>query len=84
MEVQCLDDSNRPSVIPISKWVKKGNLYNVLEVVKCNVQGGILGFKLEEIQLGADELPYKYFAATRFSIPIPDNIVEEIEELQAV
>jgi len=54
----------------------------VLEVIKCNPQGGLLGFKLAEIELGADELPYQYFAARRFRIPEPEKTIEEeVEEL---
>lgn len=68
-KVVCVDDSNRPNDIPLSKWVKKGHQYTVTKVAKLLVQGGTLGFKLEEINI--DEcFPYQYFAAHRFAIPV--------------
>lgn len=72
---------SRPNEIPISKWLVKGHEYTVLEAIKCNPQGGILGYKLAEIDLTGCE-PYLYFAANRFRIPVPDKTIEEeIEEL---
>lgn len=84
MEVECINDKDFPNQIPLHKHPKKGNMYTVIKVVKCNVQGGLLGYELEEIQLGPDELPYKYFSANRFGNTIPSNVLEEIEELVAV
>lgn len=82
MKVIAENVSGRPNEIPISKWLVKGTEYTVIEAVKCNPQGGLLGFKLAEIELGADELPYQYFAANRFRIPTPEKTIkEEIEEL---
>jgi len=69
-------------IISVNKWIKEGEIYHVLNATKCNVQGGILGFELQEITLGPDELPYKYFDANRFRIPVSDKTIEEeIEEL---
>ena len=68
-KVICMDDSNRPDGIPISSWIKKGNTYTVLEVAKMRMQGGVLGFKLEEINIDGC-FPYQFFAAKRFGIPI--------------
>ena len=84
-KVICLDDSNRPDGIPTSKWVKKGNPYTVIEVSKLIMQGGMLGFKLQEINLD-DCIPYQYFAASRFGIPAEDLTKAEVKEkeLEAV
>ncbi len=71
--------SNRPNEIPISKWLVKNQKYTVLEVVKCKMQGGLLGFKLEEIDLSGC-FPYLFFAANRFRLPKEDEV--EVEELQ--
>ena len=68
-KVICLNDGNRPNDIPSSKWVKKGTEYTVIEVAKLRIQGGILGFKLAEINID-EYFPYQYFAASRFGIPL--------------
>lgn len=81
MTVICLNNKNRPNCIPTSKWdlLIEGNPYTVIKMMKCNVQGGILGFKLAEIDLSGCE-PYEYFAANRFGIPVKDNKEELVEE----
>ena len=35
-KVICINDTDKPSDIPNSKWIKKGNLYTVNKVVKMN------------------------------------------------
>ena len=78
----CIDSSNRPNDIPTSKWVVKGNEYTVVKAAKMNVQGGILGFQLAEIDL-SDCVPYLYFAASRFKEkePLPEKEEEKVKEL---
>ena len=80
--VICIDDSDKPDGIPTSKWVKKGQEYTVIEVSKMLIQGGMLGFKLEEINIDSC-FPYQYFAARRFGIPIQqqDWVEEELNKL---
>lgn len=67
MITECIDDSGRPNDIPTSQWIVKGNEYTVISVWKMNMQGGILGFELAEVNL-AGCAPYKYYAANRFKI----------------
>ena len=50
--VECINNKNIPNEIPISKHPKLNTPYTVIEAVKCKMQGGILGFKLAEIELG--------------------------------
>jgi hypothetical protein len=79
-KVICIDDKNRPDGIPTSKWVKKDQEYTVIHIGKLNLQGGILGFKLEELNID-DCFPYQFFAATRFALPKKDkSLIEKIEE----
>lgn len=81
-EVQCIDSSNRPNEIPVTKWIKEGKVYSVINIEKCNIQGGLIGYQLEEIDLKGCE-PYLFFSAYRF-IPLqpPQEIEEEeLEEL---
>ncbi len=80
-KVICLDDSNRPESIPTSKWIKKGESYTVIKIGKLLIQNGLVGFKLQEVNID-DCYPYQFFSAKRFGIPTPDKwIEEELERL---
>lgn len=80
MKIICKDDTHRPAEIPISKWVIKGQEYTPTGILKCNSQGGILGFILKEIDLTGCE-PYKCFSIHRFAVPVEDKVLEEELEL---
>lgn len=84
IKVICIDDSNRPDGIPISKWVKKDQFYTVIQISKLPIQGNILGVKLLELNID-DCFPYTFFAANRFAIPTQsqmwaDETLERIKE----
>jgi hypothetical protein len=81
MLVVCIDDSHRPNDIPTSKWIVKGNEYNVIGVYKMNMQNGILGYDLAEINLNGCA-PYKYYAASRFKIKELKPEVEAVEKTE--
>lgn len=76
--VTCIDAANRPNDIPTSKWVIKGNDYTVIKVSKMNIQGGILGYQLAEVNLEGCA-PYLFYAASRFKIKEiqPNKAVEK-------
>lgn len=64
----CIDDKNRPEVIPISKWVKDGDEYHITHVYFHKIQeGGIQGVTLYEKPLGEECYPYETFRITRFA-----------------
>lgn len=69
MEVDCIciDNANRPEVIPLTKWLKKGNSYTIIFTVLVLPQRQI-GVHLSEIELTEKELPYEYFLLSRFAI----------------
>ena len=77
--VKCINDSNRPNDIPTSKWVKKGEWYTVIKIDKLMIQGGRIGFKLEELNID-DCFPYQYFDPGRFAIPV-DLSEQSVEEM---
>jgi hypothetical protein len=77
VECICINDSNRPNEIPVSKWIKKGNTYNVIFTVTVLPQKE-LGVQLAEIELTDKELPYEYFLANRFSFT-EENLKKLIE-----
>lgn len=82
MKVLCINDKNRPAELPTSKWIKKDEIYTVIDVIKCTSQGGIFGYVLEEIDLKGYE-PYMCFSAHRFALPIEDKVIKEeiLEEI---
>lgn len=79
--VLCLIDSAKPENIPNNKWVKKDNIYTVVQVDRLHLSGGTLGYKLYELNID-EYFPYTYFAAWRFAVIADDlDSEEEIEEL---
>ena len=80
VECICINDSNRPNEIPVSKWIKKGNTYNVIFTVTVLPQKE-LGVQLAEIELTDRELPYEYFLANRFSFT-EENLKKLIELIE--
>lgn len=74
MKVICINDKNRPNEIPANRWVVEGNVYTVTQVTKLNAQGGLYGFKLEELNID-DLAPYQYFLPSRFA---PFDLVKDV------
>ena len=65
MNIICTDDTSRPNEVPSTRWIKKGEIYTLKEVCQMNVQGGITGIKIHEIN--NDDLGiYKFFRSSRF------------------
>ena len=81
MKVICINDSDRPNEIPVSKWVVKDKIYTIDKVMRMNMQNGLLGFSLKEIDLSGC-FPYLYFSANRFrpAVSIDDINLEEMIE----
>lgn len=65
MNVICINDSNKPDVIPVNKWIVKNKKYTVIDVQQLNTKNQT-GFLLAEIQLDESCFPYHYFNANRF------------------
>jgi len=66
IECICINDKNRPTEIPIEKWVKEGEKYHVIYSIVVLPQRQ-LAFHLNEIELTEKEHPYEYFLASRFA-----------------
>ena len=73
----CINDSNRPKEIKQSKWLKKGEEYEIIYTCLCLPQRQI-GCHLAEIELGEQELPYTYFLLSRFSFT-EENLLKLLE-----
>jgi hypothetical protein len=80
--VRCLDAKNKPNDIPLSKWVVEGKNYTVIKVAKLLIQGGLVGFKLQELDIDG-YFPYQFFAANRFGLAIDTdwNVEKMLEKL---
>jgi hypothetical protein len=65
ISVICIDDSNRPNEVPITRWLELHQEYTIIKVMIMKVQGGLAGVKLEEIN-NDDLFPWTYFRADRF------------------
>jgi hypothetical protein len=72
IETVCINDSNKPSIIPDTHWVKKGKWYNIIMVYNMVKQEGILGVVLKEIDLESLEIGYSCFKIDRFAIKQED------------
>lgn len=78
MKMVCIDSSNKPAKVPVEQWIKEGEVYTAIKIVKMGLQDKKYGLLLKEVQMSADCFPYEYYDADRF-IPL-DIRVYEVEE----
>lgn len=81
----CINDKNRPSKIPESKWVKEGEEYNVIFTLVVLPQK-TLAVQINEIDLDESCRPYSFFLANRFAFRKEDleRLIEFIKECTLV
>lgn len=77
-KVVCVNDRFKPKEIGESAWIKKGDVYTVIEAKFMRRQNMSIGYMLEEINLPEDS-PYKFFAANRFR-PYQQDDAKEAQE----
>lgn len=84
MRVLCINDNGRPDDIPASKWVKAGEPYTVIDVIKCVTQPGQpFAYVLDEIDLSGCGF-YKGFSSTRFVVTEYQPEAEKKEEAETL
>ncbi len=83
MKAICIDSSNKPSKVPVEQWIKEGEVYTIIKVVKMGLQDGKYGVLLKEVQISADCFPYEYYDAERF-IPLDIRLHQAEEEKEEV
>lgn len=66
IRVLTVDDTNRPAEFALSKWIKKGEWYNVTHIYYHHFQKR-MGFVLAERDLSGCE-PYVSFDSKRFAL----------------
>lgn len=81
MKAICIDSSNKPTKIPIEQWIKEGETYTIIKIIKMGLQDGKYGVLLKEVQMSADCFPYEYYDADRF---LPLDILTEVREEETV
>tara|TARA_R110000868_G_scaffold288142_2_gene548487 strand:- start:883 stop:1152 length:270 start_codon:yes stop_codon:yes gene_type:complete len=79
MTVICINSSNKPVKVPIEQWVKEGETYTIIKLVKMGLQDGRHGVLLKEVQMSADCFPYEYYDADRF-VPLDTRVANREEE----
>lgn len=79
MKAICIDSSRKPAKIPIEQWIKEGETYTIIKIVKMGLQDGRYGVLLKEVQMSADCFPYEYYDADRF-LPLDTRVLNLEEE----
>jgi len=92
-KVVCVNDRFKPAELGDSQWIKKGEIYTVIDAKFMKKQNMSIGYKLEEVKLPEDS-PYKFLAANRFrpyqeddakeAQEAVENLLEELFEMQNV
>lgn len=83
MKMVCIDSSNKPVKVPVEQWIKEGEVYTVIKVVRMGLQDNKYGVLLKEVQMSTDCFPYEYYDADRF-IPLDIRVYEIQEEKEEV
>lgn len=83
MKMVCIDSSNKPAKVPIEQWIKEGETYTIIKIVKMGLQDKKYGVLLKEVQMSADCFPYEYYDADRF-IPLDMRVYEAEEKKEEV
>ena len=78
MKLLCINSESKPPEIPESKFVKEGEWYELLMVIRC-MPGNIIGFQFVSPELDENCLPYICYLGTRFAMLEKD--IEEFEQL---
>lgn len=77
MKLLCINSKDKPKEIPQSKFVKEGEWYELLMVIRC-MPANVIGFELVEPTLDETCLPFSCFLGDRFAI-LENDITEFIE-----
>jgi hypothetical protein len=83
MKAICIDSSNKPAKVPVEQWIKQGETYTIIKIVKMGLQDNKYGVLLKEVQMSADCFPYEYYDADRF-IPLDERVLNMKEEREEV
>lgn len=81
----CIDNDNRPSVVPEEKWLEKGKEYTLAFTMTVHPQKK-LAFQVQEIDLDESCSPYTWFLASRFAFRQEDigKLIEFIKDCNKI
>jgi len=81
----CVNDNDRPSKIPVEKWLEEGKEYTLAFTMTVHPQKK-LAFQLQEIELDDSCSPYTWFLASRFNFKQEDlgKLIEFIQECNKI
>ena len=79
MKIVCINSANKPAKIPMEEWVKEGETYTLIGVVKMGLQANKLGYLLKEVKLSKGSFPYEYYDSNRFKPATEVEVFEEAE-----
>lgn len=71
IEALCINDKNKPNIIPNSLWIKEGEKYHITWIYKMVNQEGIQGCLIAEKDISA-YIPYNCFKLSRFAFKQED------------
>lgn len=71
IKVLCIDDKEKPSVIPTNKWVKEGKWYTINHIFIMKNQDNIKGCELSEFDISM-YAPYNCYKLDRFAVDVND------------
>jgi len=81
MKVICINDSNKPTKIPLEQWIKKGETYTITRLIHLAITPGKMGVLLKEVQLDASCFPYEFYDADRF---VPEELFSSEESVSEI
>jgi len=80
MQVVCINDKNKPDIIPQEEWIEEGNVYTVVSIRKMGLQHETLGYELEEVALTERSAPFEFYDAERFAILFDVSLRQVLQE----
>lgn len=81
----CINNNDRPSRIPVDKWLEQDKEYTLAFTMTVNPQKK-LAFQVQEIDLDESCSPYSWFLADRFAFRQEDleDLIEFIKECNKI
>jgi len=81
VKVTCVNNSNKPSRIPLNEWLIEGKEYTVTDIKKMGLTPNTTGYLLKEVQLSEKSFPYELYNSNRFQL-VTEEVLENIEQLE--
>ena len=80
VECICIDSKNKPVEIPLNKWIKENEIYNITHIYNQIQQQGIKGVELLEFDI-FECIPFNCYRLDRFAFTA-ENLKKLIEMMK--